>query len=89
MQLTGNSEDTMEVLDGQQIELPIKDPFLFVDRLAGRAVSVAAGVIVYARIGALIALLNVPAQESCFAVSDHFKHRPLMPRKRIIFFKTG
>jgi len=34
MQLIGNSEDTMEVLDGEQIELPIKDPFLFVYRLA-------------------------------------------------------
>ena len=88
MQLTGNSEDTIEVLDGEQIELPIKDPLIFIDRLAGRAVSVAAGVIVYARIGALIALLNVPAQESCFAMCDHFKHRPLMPRKRSILFKT-
>ena len=58
----GQGEDHMEILDRQQLRLPRREPALFGQRLALRAVPVPTGVVGDPERPAVVTLFRVPAQ---------------------------
>ena len=78
----GHGEDDVEVLGGQQVRPAPFEPFGARQRLTGRTVTVATGVVPDAPMAAVVALLDVAAEGGGAALLDGGHHAALRRRER-------
>ena len=85
----GNGKDDVEIFRIQDFTAALIDPELLQDRLAVRAVSVAAGRIMDLNMPALIADAGIDAEVSGLAVFDGIGRAELLCGNRMLLQKTG